>query len=65
MAKSAERLTYTVIRKEEGGYAVTVQLIGKPKLIISGFDTRRAAEAWIDGEPLQPDRVFGPPGHRP
>ena len=64
MPKSADRLTYTVIRKEEGGYAVAIELIGKPKLIVSGFGTRRAAEAWIGGEPLQPDRAYGSPGHR-
>jgi hypothetical protein len=53
MPKSTNRPMYTVIRNGNGGYAVTVELVGKPKLIVSGFDTKGAAEAWIDGEQRQ------------
>ena len=50
MPKSTGRPTYTVVRKKDGSYAVAVDLVGKPKLIVSGFGTKIAAEAWIEGE---------------
>ena len=48
MAKDPPKTAYTVVPMKDGTYAVQ-DTSGRPApLIISGFETKEAARAWID-----------------